>query len=73
MHRAKGLEFRAVVIVGAEVGSLPRDAALRAQPDDVARAAMLERERNLLYVACTRARERLVVTHVGRPSPFLQG
>ena len=71
MHRAKGLEFRAVVVIGAEQGELPPRGTLLGLPGDKAREEFRERERSLLYVACTRAREGLVVTHVGRPSEFL--
>jgi mRNA-degrading endonuclease RelE of RelBE toxin-antitoxin system len=71
MHRAKGLEFRVVVLVGCEVDQLPLAGALRGLSDNAARAQFTEQERNLFYVACTRAREQLVITHVGAPSVFL--
>lgn len=71
MHRAKGLEFRAVAVVGCEEGVLPAPAALRGLTDDADTEAAVEQERQLLYVAATRARERLLITHVGRPSVLL--
>lgn len=71
MHRAKGLEFKAVVVMGCEERYLPNRYALHRQSDDVERATFVEQERNLFYVACTRARERLLVTCGGPPSPFL--
>ncbi|MBX3142097.1 MAG: AAA family ATPase [Trueperaceae bacterium] len=71
MHRSKGLQFRAVVVMGAEAGIVPLEKALRKQVDEPARRAFLEQERNLLYVACTRVRERLLVTGVGERSAFL--
>lgn len=70
MHRAKGLEFRAVVVMGCEEGVLPSPKALEIE-DDADREAALEQERQLLYVATTRARERLLVTAAGRASVFL--
>jgi hypothetical protein len=70
MHRAKGLEFRAVAVVGCEEGVLPLPKALEAV-DDADRDAAVEQERQLLYVATTRARERLLITFSGRPSVFL--
>lgn len=71
MHRAKGLEFRAVAISDASDGVLPSPTALRDTEDPADREVALQQERQLLYVALTRAREHLLVTHVGEPSPFL--
>ena len=51
MHRSKGLQYRAVAIVGAEAGEIPLERVLDRQANDSARAAFLELERNLLYVA----------------------
>lgn len=73
MHRAKGLEFRVVFVVGCEADQLPLAATLRTLGDAAARSAFSERERNLFYVACTRAREHLLLTYVGTPSPLLGG
>ncbi|MFQ5460684.1 MAG: 3'-5' exonuclease, partial [Anaerolineae bacterium] len=71
MHRAKGLEFRAVGVVGCQDGIMPLERVARRQADEADRDLFLARERNLLYVACTRAQRRLLVTWVGRPSRFL--
>jgi hypothetical protein len=71
MHRSKGLQFRAVAVMAVEDGILPLARVLERSSDDAARRAFEERERNLLYVACTRSRERLLVTAVRRPSSFL--
>ncbi len=62
LHSAKGLEFEAVFIVGAEEGLLPHRRALDERTHGSDRAA-LEEERRLLYVGMTRARERLFITH----------
>mgnify|MGYP000542531349 CR=1 FL=1 len=72
MHRAKGLEFRAVIVMGCEKGKVPLKWTLQDAPDDAARQDLVERERNLLYVACTRARESLLVTYTGEASPLLE-
>ena len=64
LHGAKGLEFPAVLLAGINAGTLPLTAAGR-EPD-------LEEERRLLYVGMTRAREELVLTVSGVPSPFLK-
>jgi mRNA-degrading endonuclease RelE of RelBE toxin-antitoxin system len=72
MHRAKGLEFRAVAVMGCDHDRLPHHEALSAAADDVEMSAAIERERHLFYVACTRARDRLSVTCAGLPSSFLE-
>lgn len=71
LHAAKGLEFRAVVVVGAEEGTLPLIQALDGAPGDEAHELALARERHLLYVGCTRARDVLLITHLGNRSRFL--
>ncbi len=70
MHRSKGMEFSRVLISGVEAGVVP-SAFLLDQAPEADRAAVLTRERSLLYVACSRARDELVVTWRGEPSPFL--
>jgi DNA helicase-2/ATP-dependent DNA helicase PcrA len=56
VHAAKGLEFHSVFITGLEEGLFPHENAL-SEPDG------LEEERRLMYVALTRARRRLTLTH----------
>ncbi|MBB4790412.1 superfamily I DNA/RNA helicase [Streptomyces nodosus] len=72
MHAMKGLEFRAVSVLGAGEGTIPfaREITPR-EADPLQHHADLLRERCLLFVACTRAREALSVTWSGTPSPFL--
>jgi hypothetical protein len=72
LHGMKGLEFRRVAVIGVTDGIVPDpDALTPVGEDPAARAHDLQRERGLLYVACTRARELLYVSHSGRASPFL--
>ena len=71
MHRAKGLEFKVVIVMGCDAELLPRASVLDDMVDEADKAAFVEQERQLLYVACTRARERLLVTYSGEPSQFL--
>lgn len=71
MHRAKGLEFKVVIVMGCDEDMLPRASVLDEKVDEADKAAFVEQERQLLYVACTRARERLLVTYSGRPSQYL--
>ena len=70
MHRAKGAEFSRVIVIGAEAGVVPLDWVIQSQPESEAPAAR-GRERSLFYVACSRARDELIVTWAGAPSPFL--
>ena len=56
MHSAKGLEFDVVYVIHAADGNIPSDMATGS-------AAEIEEERRLLYVACTRARDQLYVSH----------
>ncbi len=70
MHRAKGMEFEAVLILGASDRELPASYLAKglADPD---REDFLKRERSLLYVSATRARDELVVLWDGEPSDLL--
>ncbi|OCA84231.1 ATP-dependent DNA helicase Rep [Bacillus sp. FJAT-27225] len=60
IHRAKGLEYKTVYIIGAVDGSLPHDYALDSLRNGD--PAPLEEERRLFYVAITRAMERLYIS-----------
>ncbi|MFC4854617.1 UvrD-helicase domain-containing protein [Actinophytocola glycyrrhizae] len=72
MHKMKGLEYRCVLVAGVDAGTVPASAALTPRDEDpVAHGQDLHRERCLLFVACTRARDALHLTHAGPPSPFL--
>ena len=72
MHRMKGLEFQAVAVIGVADGIVPAPAPVTpAESDLLAHMQDLQRERCLLFVACTRARDHLYVSYSGSPSPFL--
>lgn len=72
MHRLKGMEFRAVAVADVKQGTIPNAWAVEQSGDDErSRAEAVLQERCLLYVACTRARERLAVSWSGDPSPLL--
>ncbi|MEI0739776.1 3'-5' exonuclease [Paenibacillus sp. JTLBN-2024] len=74
IHRAKGLEFPYVYLIGASEGILPHSTALKDKPPEELKAvrpeaaeeqiyeAALEEERRLAYVAVTRAKERLYIS-----------
>jgi superfamily I DNA/RNA helicase len=70
MHLAKGLEYRAVAVVACDDDILPSAARIEAATDTGELEEILESERQLLYVACTRAREQLLVTGLRPTSEF---
>jgi superfamily I DNA/RNA helicase len=72
MHGAKGLEFRAVAVMACDDHILPDPVRLAGIGDTADLEAAYETERHLLYVACTRARDRLLVTGVAPGSEFLE-
>ena len=68
----KGLEFQAVAVIGVEQGLVPEPDAVTPESEDaVAHVQDLQRERCVLFVACTRARDHLYVSGTGEPSLFL--
>ena len=72
MHAMKGLEFQAVAVIGVERGLVPEPATITPESEDpVAYTQDLQRERCVLFVACTRARDHLYVSGTGEPSTFL--
>ena len=72
MHLAKGLEFRAVVAMACDDEIIPSQARIASVVDNADLEEVYETERHLLYVACTRARDRLLVTSGEIPSEFLE-
>ena len=71
MHDAKGLEFRAVAVMACDEDAIPDPDRLARIGDEADLEEAYATERHLLYVACTRARDRLLVTGVSPGSEFL--
>lgn len=71
MHLAKGLEFRAVVVMACDDEVIPLQERIETVGDDADLQEVYDTERHLLYVACTRARDHLLVTGVSPVSEFL--
>lgn len=72
MHFAKGLEFRAVAVMACDDEIIPYQDRIESVTDNSDLKEVYETERHLLYVACTRARDRLLVTSGEVPSEFLE-
>jgi superfamily I DNA/RNA helicase len=71
MHLAKGLEFRAVVVMACDDEVIPLQERVESVADESDLEEVYNTERHLLYVACTRARDFLLVTSVDPASEFL--
>ncbi len=71
MHLAKGLEFRAVVVMACDDEIIPSQGRIESVADSGDLEEVYNTERHLLYVACTRARDYLLVTSVEPASEFL--
>lgn len=71
MHLAKGLEFRAVIVMACDDEIIPLQHRIESITDEADLEDVYNTERHLLYVACTRARDRLLVTSVVPASEFL--
>ena len=71
MHLAKGLEFRAVAVLACDDEVIPLQARIESVADNADLEEVYNTERHLLYVACTRARDALLVSGVEPGSEFL--
>jgi superfamily I DNA/RNA helicase len=71
MHLAKGLEFRAVAVMACDDEIVPLQARIETVADDSDLEEVYDTERHLLYVACTRARDHLLITSGATPSEFI--
>ncbi len=71
MHLAKGLGFRAVAVMACDDEVVPLQDRIESVADDADLEEVYNTERHLLYVACTRARDRLLVTGIEPASEFL--
>jgi superfamily I DNA/RNA helicase len=71
MHLAKGMEFRAVCVMACDDEIIPLQSRIESVTDDSDLEEVYTTERQLLYVACTRARDRLLLTALEPASEFL--
>jgi mRNA-degrading endonuclease RelE of RelBE toxin-antitoxin system len=71
MHLAKGLEFRAVAVMACDDGVVPLQERIETVAEESDLEEVYQTERHLLYVACTRARDHLLVTAIAPGSEFL--
>ena len=71
MHLAKGLEFRAVVVMACDDEVVPLQSRIETAAEESELQEVYDTERHLLYVACTRARDFLLVTASDPASEFL--
>ncbi len=71
MHLAKGLEFKMVVVMACDDEVIPQQERIETISDEADLEEVYNTERHLLYVACTRARDALLVTSVDPASEFL--
>ena len=70
MHLAKGLEYRAVAVMACDDEVIPLQERIETVAEDSDLEEVYDTERHLLYVACTRARDHLLVTGVEPASEF---
>ena len=70
MHLAKGLEFKAIVVMACDDDVLPLQDRIETVTDEAELDEVYETERHLFYVACTRARDQLLVSGVEPASEF---
>lgn len=70
MHSSKGMEFTHVILARVSEGTVPAPLRNRGLTEDDS-THLLRRERSLLYVAASRARDQLVVTTGEQPSSLL--
>ena len=72
MHRMKGLEFPCVLLAAVQEKVSPFELPAHATDDAGLEKSHVHQERCLLYVAMTRARDRLTITGFGQPSPLIR-
>ncbi|MGI6657555.1 MAG: 3'-5' exonuclease [Desulfobulbus sp.] len=71
VHLAKGLEFKSVVVMACDDEVIPSQERIEKIGDEADLEEVYDTERHLLYVACTRARDHLLVSAVAPGSEFL--
>ncbi|RAL21425.1 UvrD-helicase domain-containing protein [Thermoflavimicrobium daqui] len=71
MHNSKGLEFRAVFLVEINEEHVPPEWVIEKMEDEEEKNEFIKQERSLIYVATTRAREKVFISSCGTPSKLL--
>lgn len=71
-HRMKGLEFRVVILADVSAATIPYRPANFAELDEEFQRQNDQEQRSLMYVALTRAINRVFITGCGEPSPYLR-
>jgi len=72
MHLAKGLEFKGVVVMACDEDALPLQSRVDSVVDEDELKEVYDTERQLFYVACTRARDRMLISSVRPGSEFIE-
>ena len=72
MHFAKGLEFKSVAVMACDDEMIPLQERIESVTDNSDLEEVYNTERHLLYVACTRARDTLLITSTSPASEFLE-
>ena len=72
MHFAKGLEFKCAAVMACDDEIVPLQSRIETVTDEAELKEVYETERHLLYVACTRARDHLLITATDPESEFLE-
>ena len=72
MHPTKGLEFQVVVVMAYDHDILPLQGRIETVADEDELDEVYKTERHLFYVACTRARDRLLICGVEPVSEFFE-
>lgn len=70
MHRVKGLDFDHVIIASMNNGIVPLELSEKSDEQQIEDEKLLK-EKSIVFVAATRAKKSLLVTHYGRKSKFL--
>ena len=70
-HRMKGLEFRVVILADVSAATIPYRPTNFTEMDEEQQRQNDQEQRSLMYVALTRAINRVLITGCGEPSSFL--
>ena len=71
MHRVKGVEYTCMYVAYVNNEYLPLKYEIKHAEGDASKLEIKKQEANLLSVAMTRAKKKVMITYTGKPSPFL--